>query len=157
VKRYILQRLLLLIPLLLGISILTFILLHLAPGDPIATQFGLDMRGMEPETLNRMRQQLGLNDPLPVQYLRYLGNLLRGDMGTSLTTRAPVSREILQRVPATVQLAVAAVIVVLLVAIPLGILSALKRGSLLDNLCMGGALLGVSLPSFWLGIMLILV
>jgi peptide/nickel transport system permease protein len=155
-KRYILQRLLLLVPLLLGVSILTFVMVHLAPGDPISTQFGLDVRGMEPETMNRMRQQLGLNDPLPVQYLRYLGSLAHGDMGTSLTTKTPVSREILQRVPATVQLAVAAVIVVLLVAIPLGILSALRRGSLLDNLCMGGALLGVSMPSFWFGIMLIL-
>ncbi len=155
-RRYIAQRLVLVIPLLLGVSILTFIMVHLAPGDPISTQFGLDVRAMEPETLERMRQQLGLNDPLPVQYLRYLANLLHGDMGTSLTTKTPVSREILQRVPATVQLAVAAMIVVVMVALPLGVLSALRRGSLLDNVCMAGALLGVSMPSFWFGIMLIL-
>jgi len=156
VKRYILQRLLLLVPLLLGISILTFFLIHLAPGDPIATQFGLNPRGMDPKTIERMRQELGLNDPLPMQYLRYLGHLLQGDMGRSLTTKTAVSQEIFARLPATIQLTLASMLVVLLVAVPLGVVSAVKRGSLLDNLCMGGALLGVSMPSFWFGIMLML-
>ena len=155
-KRYILQRLLLLVPLLLGISILTFFLIHLAPGDPIATQFGLNPRGMDPKTIERMRQELGLNDPLPMQYLRYLGHLLQGDMGKSLTTKTAVSQEIFARLPATIQLTLASMLVVLLVAVPLGVVSAVKRGSLLDNLCMGGALLGVSMPSFWFGIMLML-
>jgi peptide/nickel transport system permease protein len=156
VKRYVVQRLLLLGPLLLGVSLLTFAMIHLAPADPIMAQFGLGVRGMEPATLDRMRQELGLNDPLPVQYLRYLGSLLQGDLGQSLTTRAPVGREIVARLPATLELAAAAMAIVLLVSFPLGILSALKRGSLLDNLCMGGALLGVSMPSFWLGLMLLL-
>lgn len=154
--RYILQRLLLLIPLLLGVSVITFAMVHLAPGDPISTQFGLNPRGMEQETIERLRTELGLNDPLPAQYLRYLGNLLRGDMGRSLTTRTPVSREILARMPATVQLTIAAMVIVLLVAIPLGVLSAVRRGSPVDHLSMGGALLGVSVPSFWFGIMLML-
>lgn len=155
-KRYIVQRLLLLIPLLLGISMLTFALLHLAPGDPIAAQLGLNPRGMEPETLARLRAQMGLDDPLPLQYVRYLGDLLRGDLGHSLTTRAPVRDEILARLPATLQLAAAATLIVLLLALPLGILSALHRGGPLDGLTMIGALLGVSLPSFWFGMMLIL-
>lgn len=155
-RRYIFQRLLLLIPLLLAISVLTFFLIHLAPGDPIATQFGMNLKQLEPERIEAIREELGLNDPLPVQYLRYLVNLLHGDLGRSLTTHAPVSEEILARLPATVQLTVASMLIVLLVAVPLGILSAVKRGSLVDNLCMGGALLGVSMPSFWFGIMLML-
>ena len=155
-KRYIVRRLLLLAPLLLGVSALTFALIHLAPGDPLSTQFGLNPRGMEPETVERLRAQLGLNDPLPVQYFRYLGSLLRGDMGRSLATRTSVSQEILARFPATLELAIATQALVLLVAIPLGVLSAVKRGSLVDALCSGGALLGVSMPSFWFGIMLML-
>jgi peptide/nickel transport system permease protein len=154
--RYILTRLLLLIPLLFGVSLFTFILINIAPGDPISTQFGLDPRGGDPATIDRLRDELGLNDPLPMQYLNYLGNLLKGDMGTSISTRIPVSEEILFRLPATVELAVVAMILVLLVAIPLGIISALYRGSIIDMFSMGIALLGVSMPSFWLGIMLML-
>jgi peptide/nickel transport system permease protein len=142
--------------LLLGISLLTFAMAHLAPGDPISTQFGLDLRGMEPETVDRLRDTLRLNDPLPVQYLRYLGNLIRGDLGWSLTTRAPVSQEISARFPATLELALAAMAIVVSVAIPLGIVSAVKRGSLLDLLGMFGAVLGVSIPNFWFGLMLML-
>ena len=193
-RRYIVRRLLLLVPLLVGVSALTFALIHLAPGDPLSTQFGLNPRGMEPETVERLRAQLGLNEPLPVQYFRYLGGLLRGDMGRSLTTRTPVSQEILARFPATLELAIATEALVLLVAIPLGVLSAvavsprsaasyspappvLRRrwarhsaasyspappvprrrwARLVDALCSGGALLGVSMPSFWFGIMLML-
>jgi ABC-type dipeptide/oligopeptide/nickel transport system permease component len=151
-----LQRLLILFPLLLAISLVTFILIHMAPGDPVMTRFGLEVKRMETERLEEIREELGLNDPLPVQYLRYLRDLLRGDMGRSLTTRAPVSKEILSRLPATLQLTVAAMLFMLVVAIPLGIISAVRRGSLVDNLCMGGALLGVSMPSFWFGIMLML-
>jgi len=169
-RRYIVRRLLLLVPLLVGVSALTFALIHLAPGDPLSTQFGLNPRGMEPETVERLRAQLGLNEPLPVQYFRYLGGLLRGDMGRSLTTRTPVGQEILARFPATLELAIATQALVLLVAIPLGVLSAVavsprspappvarrRWARLVDALCSGGALLGVSMPSFWFGIMLML-
>jgi ABC-type dipeptide/oligopeptide/nickel transport system permease component len=154
--RYIVTRLVTLVPLLLGVSLLTFLLAHLAPGDPISTQFGLDPRGMDVETMERLRDELGLNDPLPVQYWNYLRNLLQGDMGNSISTRSPVSDEILARLPATIELALAAIILVLLIAIPLGIISAVKRGSITDHLAMGGALLGVSMPAFWFGIMLML-
>ncbi len=154
--RYIIQRILILIPLLLAISLLTFVLVHLAPGDPIATQFGMNMKRLEPERIEAIREELGLNDPLAVQYLRYLGNLLKGDMGQSLTTKKPVLDEITDRLPATIQLTLAAMFISLLLAIPLGILSAVKRGSFVDKLSMSGALLGVSMPSFWVGIMLML-
>jgi len=156
VRSYILQRLLILFPLLLAISMVTFLLAHLAPGDPVMARFGLDVKRMETERLEQIREELGLNDPLPIQYLRYLKDLLRGDMGRSLTTHAPVSEEIASRFPATLQLTVASMLFMLIVAIPLGVISAVKRGTLIDNLCMGGALLGVSMPAFWFGIMLML-
>lgn len=155
-RRYILRRLLLLVPLLLAISVLTFFMIHLAPGDPISTRFGLNLKNLEPERIEQIREELGLNDPLPVQYLRYLSNLLQGDLGRSLTTNRPVAGELVSRLPATIELTIASMLIVLLVAVPLGIFSAVKRGSLVDNLCMTGALLGVSMPSFWFGIMLML-
>ena len=152
---YILRRLLLFIPLLFAISIFTFFLIHMAPGDPIATRFGLNMKRLDPASIERIRESMGLNDPLPAQYVRYMRDLLGGE-SRSITTNAPVNKEILDRLPATIQLTVASMLIVLLVAIPLGIISAVKRGSLVDNLCMGGALLGVSMPSFWFGIMMML-
>ena len=153
---YILRRLLILIPLLFAISLLTFILINLAPGDPIATRFGMNMKRLDPVRIEEIRDELGLNDPLPMQYLRYMQDLARGDMGRSITTNAPVSKEITARLPATIQLTVASMLVVMLVAVPLGIISAVRRGSVVDSLCMGGALVGVSMPSFWFGIMLML-
>lgn len=155
-SRYILRRLLLVIPLLLAVSMATFLLINLAPGDPISTRFGLNLNNLEPERIEEIRDELGLNDPLPVQYLRYLSNLLKGDMGRSLTTNRPVSQEILARLPATIKLTLAAMLFVVLIAVPLGIISAVRRGSVVDNVSMGGALVGVSMPSFWFGIMLML-
>ena len=155
-SRYILRRLLLVIPLLLAVSLATFLLINLAPGDPISSRFGLNMNNLEPERIEEIREELGLNDPLPVQYLRYLGDLLRGDLGRSITTNRPVSEEILLRLPATIKLTLAAMLFVVLIAVPLGIISAVKRGSLIDSSSMGAALVGVSMPSFWFGIMLML-
>ncbi len=155
-RRYVLQRLALVIPLLFAISLLTFIMIHLTPGDPIATQYGLDISRLDEASRMRLRQEYGLNDPLPVQYVRYIGNVLRGDMGKSITTRSPVSQEIFARLPATIELTLASMLFVVLAAIPLGIISAVRRGSLLDNVCMAGALLGVSMPAFWFGLMLML-
>lgn len=155
-SRYILRRLLLVIPLLLAVSLATFMLINLAPGDPISTRFGLSLNNLEAGRIEEIRDELGLNDPLPVQYLRYLGNLLRGDMGRSLTTNRPVSQEILSRLPATIKLTLASMLFVVLVAVPLGMISAVKRGSTVDSISMAGALVGVSMPSFWFGIMLML-
>jgi peptide/nickel transport system permease protein len=156
VWKYIARRLVIMPVILLGISLLTFTLIHLAPGDPITIQYGFDPRGTDPATVERMREDLGLNAPLPIQYMRYLGNVLHGDMGKSLTTKNDVSSEIMQRIPATLELAFAAMLIVVLVAIPLGIICALNRGSIIDNLFMSISLLGVSMPPFWFGIMLIL-
>lgn len=154
--KYIARRLMLLPFLLLGISVVVFLLFQLTPGDPISARFGLRMSGMSTETINQLRQDLGLNDPLPVQYGRYVANLLRGDLGTSINTRKPVLDEIAARIPATLELAVTAMIIIIVLSIPLGVISALNRGKLIDRILMGGALLGFSMPSFWLGIMLIL-
>lgn len=149
-------RLVLLIPLLLAVSLVTFILIRLVPGDPVTAQYGLDPSRADPAQIERVRQQLGLNDPLPIQYLRYLGNLVRGDFGRSVSTQRPVGPDLLQRMPLTLQLAAASMLVVVLIAIPLGIVSATHRGGWQDNLAMGASLFGVSMPSFWIGIMLIL-
>lgn len=150
------RRLLLLIPMLLAVSLFTFVLLHLAPGDPVAAMAGLDPENMNADQVARIRAELGLDDPLPVQYLRYIGNLLQGDLGRSISTKRPIGPDIVQRFPVTMELAVATMIVVVVIAIPLGVISAQKRGSWIDNLAMAISLFGVSMPNFWVGIMLIL-
>lgn len=155
--KYIYQRLLLLIPMLLGVSIFTFGLLQIVPGDPITGTFGLDIENMDDSQLERLRDELGLNDPLPVQYLRYLERLLKGDFGRSISTRRPVSLDLVERYPATLLLALASLLVVITISIPLGVLSARHRNSWIDNIAMLVSLFGVSMPNFWVGIMLILI
>jgi len=154
---YIIRRLLLVPFLLIGITIVVFILIRLAPGDPIAAQYGLKLSEADPARIARLREELGLNAPLGVQYFRYLKNLLHGDMGQSLTTRVAVIDEIKARFPATLELTLASMFIAVIFSIPLGIIAALKRGSLVDNGLMAFSLFGVSMPSFWLGIMLILI
>jgi len=154
---YIIRRLLILPLLMLGISLIVFILIQLAPGDPIAAQYGLKLAEADPVKIERLREQLGLNDPIMVQYGRYLLRLVKGDLGQSLTTRTPVIEEISSRYPATMELAFTAMILVVIVSVPLGVLAALRRGTLVDNFLMAGALFGVSIPNFWFGIMSILV
>ena len=154
---YIIRRLLILPLLMLGISLIVFILIQLAPGDPIASQYGLKLAELDPTQVEKLREDLGLNDPVMVQYGNYLLRLLHGDFGQSLTSRQPVLDEISARYPATMELAFTAMVMVILVAIPLGVIAAVNRGSLADNFLMAGALFGVSIPSFWFGIMTILV
>ena len=155
--KYIYQRLLLLIPMLLGVSIFTFGLLQIVPGDPITGTFGLDIENLDDSQLDRLREELGLNDPIPVQYLRYLGRLLQGDFGRSISTRRPVSLDLVERYPSTLLLALASLLVVVVISIPLGVLSARHRNSWIDNIAMLVSLFGVSMPNFWVGIMLILI
>jgi peptide/nickel transport system permease protein len=148
----------LILPLLmLGISLIVFILIQMAPGDPIAAQYGLKLAEADPVKIERLRNELGLNDPILVQYGRYLLRLVKGDLGQSLTTRTPVIEEISSRYPATMELAFSAMLLVVIISVPLGVLAALKRGTLMDNFLMAGALFGVSIPNFWFGIMSILV
>lgn len=150
---YIAKRLLVALPTLLIVSMLVFGLQMLLPGDPVLAMAGEDR---DPETLARIREQLNLNDPLPVQYLRWLGGVVQGDFGTSLRTGQPVSELILQKLPVTIQLAVMAMIFAALIGIPAGIIAAVRKGGVLDWTANIVALSGLSIPNFWLGIMLIL-
>lgn len=152
-RSYLIRRLLAVIPMLVGISIVLFLLMHLAPGGPEAVLLGPDL---SQEAAEQLRAQLGLDQPLPVQYVRWISAALQGNLGYSYKTGRPVVEEIGDRLGATLQLALAALVVAILVAVPVGILSATRPYSWLDNIATVGALFGVSFPSFWLGIMLIL-
>jgi peptide/nickel transport system permease protein len=150
---YIVRRVLFLIPVLFGLSVLVFLLIHLAPGDPVSSQLGIHAT---PQTVARLRASLGLEKPLPVQYLLWLNRVIHGDLGTSLYAHAPVGDLIIQRFPTTLELTGASTGLALLVGIPLGVLSATHRDGLLDNVGRVLAIIGVSIPVFWLGFLLIL-
>jgi peptide/nickel transport system permease protein len=152
-RDYILRRLLSSLLVIIGCSILTFFMLHMVPGDPVRLMYG--QKPVSAETLQTVRHELGLDMPVPLQYLRYVSRALVGDLGRSIRSNRPVSEEILSRAPATIQLALAGMLLSLLMGMPVGMLSALKRGSWLDKLVMFGSLTGVSMPHFWLGLMLI--
>jgi peptide/nickel transport system permease protein len=152
--RFILGRFLALIPLLLGMTVLLFLVSHSLPADPVRAFLGQDAT---PDQIRFYRTKLGLDDPLPVQYLRYLQNLLRGDLGTSIISRRPVAKDLADFFPATLELTLAAVFLSSLVAIPLGILSAVKRGTLIDHVSRVVSLFGASMPIFWFGLLLQLV
>jgi len=149
---YVLRRLLGLVPVLFGISRLVFLFLKLIPGDP--AQAILGERG-SPEQLQALREKLGLNRPLHVQYLTFLRNVLTGDLGVSAVSTIPVAEELKRRWPATFELALSATLVAVALGIPLGILAAVRKNSLLDTLSMSLSLLGVSIPVFWLGLLLV--
>lgn len=153
-SRFLLQRLLFLIPTLLGVLIVTFLLLYVAPGDPVQAMVG---ERADPETLARLRAELHLDDPLPEQFAHYLSGVLRGDLGTSYITRRPILRDLLQRFPATLRLAGAAMLFAALTGISIGIFGAWRPGALLDRLAAFGAYLGISFPVYWVGLILILV
>jgi ABC-type dipeptide/oligopeptide/nickel transport system permease component len=146
--RYLARRLLLTIPVLLGVATLVFALIHLVPGDPAQTMLG---ESASPEEVARLRTTLGLDKPLLVQYRGFLGGVVRGDLGTSFRYGTPVTREIRQRVPDTALLAVCAMAIAVAFAIPLGIIAALYRGRFPDHAAMTVALAGISMPNFWLG------
>jgi peptide/nickel transport system permease protein len=151
--RFIVRRLILSIPILLLVSIMVFGLIHLIPGDPARVILGQEAT---PEAIAGLRHELGLDQPLVVQYLNWLGNVLRGDLGRSLADRTPVIEQIKVRLPVTLELTIGTFIVALLIALPAGILSATRRGSVVDYASTLLALGGLSIPSFWLGIMFIL-
>lgn len=150
---YVRGRLIAAVPVVLGVSVAVFLMLHLVPGDPISVMFADS--ALPPEQIAMMRKQLGLDDPLPVQYARFVGRALQGDLGRSIRSNRPVLQEILNQLPSTIQLTIAAMGVAVLVGMTLGCLAALGRNTWLDLLSMAIALLGVSMPSFWLGLMLI--
>ncbi|CAO3409449.1 ABC transporter permease subunit [Azospirillum largimobile] len=152
--RFILTRVSLVIPTFLGITFLTFILIRLVPGDPIEVRVG--ERGIAPERLAALRHELGLDRPLWQQFLDYVGNVLSGDFGLSLVTHNSVLSEFITLFPATLELALCAMLFATLVGLPAGILAAVKRGSLFDHGVMGISLTGYSMPIFWWGLLLIL-
>ncbi|HHV93039.1 MAG TPA: ABC transporter permease [Firmicutes bacterium] len=156
--RYIARRLLAMIPLLLGISFVVFSLLNILPGDPVSIMLSSNPHiTPDAETIARLRAQYGLDKPLMTQYVIFLQNLLKGDLGTSVYTQQPVVTAILERMPATIQLALAALVISTAVAIPLGVISAVRQYSWIDHLCLVGSLIGISMPSYWLGLLLMLV
>ena len=151
--KYICKRILMMIPVIIGVSLLVFLVLKMTPGDPARVVAGSEA---DEATVEQIREELGLNKPVLQQYVDYMLNLLHGDMGTSYTTNKPVAEEILARMPTTFILAFAGVFVAVLIGIPLGIISATKQYSILDYISTLLALVGVAMPNFWLGLMLIL-
>ena len=164
--QYIVRRLISLIPTLLGVTIVVFLFLRLIPGDPAVAMLG---EHAAQDNVERIREQLGLNRPLfldaealrrgdvagffDTQYIRFLGRLIQGDLGNSIHRRIPIANELLQRFPATVELALAAMVVGVIIGVPAGVISAARRGSVWDGMSMVGSLAGVSMPIYWLGLM----
>jgi peptide/nickel transport system permease protein len=145
------RRSLTIVPVLLGVSVLVFSFIHLIPGDPALTMLG---ERATPEKVAEVRARLGLDRPIWQQYALYIGHALQGDLGVSIVRGDPVARDLLRRFPATVELATAAIVVAIALGIPIGVASAVWRNSLLDSLARLGALAGVSMPIFWLGLVL---
>ena len=152
--RYALKRLLLMIPVIIGVSFLIFFIMNLAPGNIIDTKIAEDNMTAEEEEL--LREQYNLNGSLISRYLKYMGGLIHGDLGKSYITGKPVLESYLEKLPATIVLAAASILVSVIISIPLGIYSAIKRGTFTDNTCMVLSFLGLSIPNFWLGLMLII-
>ncbi|EST57456.1 dipeptide ABC transporter permease DppB [Proteus hauseri] len=152
--QFILQRLGLVIPTFIGITLLTFIFVHLIPGDPVMIMAG--ERGLTPERHAYLMAELGLDKPLWQQYINYLNGIFHGDLGISLKSRIPVWDEFLPRFKATLELGVCAMIFAVSVGIPVGVLAAVKRGSIFDHTAISVSLAGYSMPIFWWGIMLIM-
>lgn len=152
--KYILRRLIMLIPVMLGVSFIVFTMMYITPGDPARIMLG---ESAPLDEVERFREELGLNDPFLIQYGRFIKNLvLHQDIGRSYTSKRPVMDEILSRFPNTLKLAASGMLVAILLGIPTGIISATKQYSIFDNISMVAALLGVSMPNFWQGLMLIL-
>ena len=152
---FIQQRLLLAIPTVFAVSAAVFLMLHLIPGDPASIYLGDNLA--TPERLERIRHEMGLDRPIHVQYLDFVGRAIQGDLGRSLQNGRPVALELSERLPRTAELAAAAFIVSILIGVSLGIISALRHNTWVDTLSMFVALIGVSMPIFWLGLLAILV
>ena len=152
--RYLLRRLALTVPVLLGVATLVFALIHLVPGDPAQAMMG---DGASPQDVAELRAKLGLDQPLLAQYVSFLRHAVTGDLGVSFRTGQPVTLMIVERIPATAELAVAAMLVAVMLAIPLGVVAAVWRGTAIDYGAMTFALAGVSIPNFWLGPLLAIV
>lgn len=152
--RYVIKRILMMIPVIIGVSFLIFFIMDLAPGD--ATDF-LAPEGATSEDIQILRHELGLDKPVIVRYVIYMHNMLKGDLGTSYVTKTDVFETYMQKLPATVKLSFASIFVAVVISIPLGIYSATHQGSIQDNISAVVAIFGLSMPNFWLGLLLIIV
>lgn len=153
ILRYLVSRILWAIPVLIGASVVTFGIMQLTPGDP--AQFALGQRAT-PETVQELRRQMGLHQPVYIQYLDFVSGAVRGDFGQSLQTNRSVGEMIVQRIPYTAQLSVAGLLIAIVVSFPIGVIGGVREGKLPDHASRIGALLGISTPNFWLGLLLIL-
>lgn len=153
--KFFINKLMLVVPTFLGVSIAAFAFVRLLPGDPILLIAG--ERGVSPERYAELAAQYGFDRPLPVQYFEFLVNIFKGDLGTSFISKGPVLAEFFARFPATIELAFFAIIFAVMVGLPAGIISAVKRGTPIDHTVMGVSLVGYSMPIFWWGLLLIIV
>jgi peptide/nickel transport system permease protein len=151
--KYIVRRILVIVPVLIGVTFLVFMIMKLAPGDPARLILGENANA---EEIHALREKMGLNDPILLQYGKYMANLFRGDMGTSYITKRPVAAEMASRFPYTLKLALVSAAVSILIAIPLGIVAAVKQNTIFDNASMVVSLVGISMPAFWMALMLML-
>ncbi|MEM5776567.1 MAG: ABC transporter permease, partial [Anaerolineaceae bacterium] len=151
---YIIRRILMLIPILVGVTFLVFAIAEITPGDPVVIMLGTRAT---PERIATLRQELHLDDPFLQRFGMYIWNALHGDLGRSIRGQTPVMQEILDRLPSTAQLALSAVIFATLIGIPIGVVAAQYRGKAVDSAAMLTALVGLSIPSFWLAIIMIII
>lgn len=154
--KYILRRFALLIPTLIGMSIIIFAMVRLMPGDIVDSLVGLDPT-VTPEAKAELRHAYGLDDPLPVQYAKWVGGIFQGDLGKSYRTRQPITEQLVRSLPVTIELALLALFMSVIIAIPLGVLSAIKRNSWIDFGARLGGLMGLAFPNFWLATMFLLI
>jgi len=150
---FIIRRILHTVPVLFGVVVITFILMYMIPGDPVVSMVG---ERYDEATIHKLRKELHLDDSLPRQFVRYVGNVVRGDFGKSFITGGSVSEELLRKFPNTMMLAVASMIIAIITGLTMGIISSLKPQSILDKITMLFALVGISAPVFWVGLMLVL-
>lgn len=154
ISRLVLKKFLMVIPTVMGATVIAFALIRFIPGDPVKNLLG--ERGGSPEQIANMRESLGLDQPLPIQYLKFLGNAVSGDMGTSIISKRPVSEEFFSRFPATIELSMIALFWSVLLGIPLGVLAAVRRNTVFDYSVIGVSLVGYSMPIFWWGLILVM-
>ena len=152
-RRFVLRRVAQSIVVLFGVSLIVFALVQVVPGDPVRLALGTRFT---PEAYDALRERAGFDKPLPVQYLSYVGNALSGDLGVSFRTGQPVTEALMARLPATLSLALCGLLVALTIAVPLGVVSAMRSGSWADNVATAVSQVGVSIPDFWMAILLIL-
>jgi ABC-type dipeptide/oligopeptide/nickel transport system permease component len=155
--RYALGRLIGTVPVLFGVTLLVFLMAWVTPGDPVVAMLGEASQGISRQALEDLRRELGLDRPLPVQYVDYVGGLLRGDLGDSVRSRRPVLAEIRDRLPATLELALAALTIAVALGVTLGVLAAVRKRTWVDGAAIAVALVGVSIPVFWSGFLLMIV